>query len=114
VAIDRIVFGAGIQASDVTALRSGVDMVFKVGEGADQVTVKNWFPAPLTRTRSSVWSSPMDDVALRQLATRAFAATGTGHESLAWIDTWTSNPARYGNSSRCPMGKYGSKKRSRT
>ena len=92
---DRIVFGPGIKALDVTALRSGVDMVFKVGEGADQVTVKNWFAGPAEQNQiervefadGSMWL-------YGALAARVIATTGTGHDSLDWIDTWSSNPSQ--------------------
>ena len=40
---DVLKFGAGIAADDVTPVRSGLDLVFRLGNGTDQVTVKNWF-----------------------------------------------------------------------
>ena len=40
---DRLVFGAGIAASDITARRSGNDMVFSHGNGTDRITVRDWF-----------------------------------------------------------------------
>ena len=36
-------FGAGIAVADVTPTRLGVDLVLKLANGIDQVTVKNWF-----------------------------------------------------------------------
>jgi Ca2+-binding RTX toxin-like protein len=42
--IDTLRFGDGIVASDVSARRSGNDMVIVVaGQAGDQITVKNWF-----------------------------------------------------------------------
>jgi Ca2+-binding RTX toxin-like protein len=40
---DKIVFGAGIAASDISALRSGNHLVFRNTTNTDQVTVSNWF-----------------------------------------------------------------------
>ena len=40
---DRIVFGAGIAPTDITALRSGNNMVFSHSNGTDKITVKDWF-----------------------------------------------------------------------
>ena len=40
---DRLIFGPGIAANDIKALRSGNDMVFCHVNGTDKITVKNWF-----------------------------------------------------------------------
>jgi Ca2+-binding RTX toxin-like protein len=40
---DRIVFGAGIAPSDITVSRSGSNLVLRHANGADQITVANWF-----------------------------------------------------------------------
>jgi Ca2+-binding RTX toxin-like protein len=40
---DVLKFGAGISAGDVTPVRSGGDLVFKLANGTDQITFKNWF-----------------------------------------------------------------------
>jgi len=40
---DRLVFGAGISASDVNLVRTGNDLVFEYNNGADSVTVTNWY-----------------------------------------------------------------------
>jgi Ca2+-binding RTX toxin-like protein len=39
---DKLIFGAGINASDVNLVRSGNDLIFKVNE-SDQVAVAGWF-----------------------------------------------------------------------
>gem|GEM_PF-2404064 len=40
---DTLQFGEGIAAADLSVLRSGNDLVLAHANGADQVTVKNWF-----------------------------------------------------------------------
>jgi len=40
---DTLNFGADIAASDVSAVRSGSDLIFKLANSSDQITVKNWF-----------------------------------------------------------------------
>ncbi|MEN6082374.1 calcium-binding protein, partial [Chromobacterium piscinae] len=40
---DELVFGADIKESDIQAVRSGNDMVFRHVNGRDSVTVQNWF-----------------------------------------------------------------------
>ena len=40
---DTLTFGAGIAVADMTVARSGVDLLFMVAGGPDQITVKNWF-----------------------------------------------------------------------
>lgn len=40
---DVLKFGAGIAATDVTPVRFGEDLVFKLAGGTDQITFKNWF-----------------------------------------------------------------------
>ncbi|MNY84494.1 Bifunctional hemolysin/adenylate cyclase precursor [compost metagenome] len=40
---DTLSFGAGIAPADVTPVRSGLDLIFKLAGSTDQITVKNWF-----------------------------------------------------------------------
>ncbi|MBA5249267.1 MAG: type I secretion C-terminal target domain-containing protein, partial [Gammaproteobacteria bacterium] len=40
---DKIVFGAGISSSDITAANSGLDLVLSHSNGTDQITIKDWF-----------------------------------------------------------------------
>ena len=42
---DVLKFGTGIAAADVTTLRSGENLVFKLNGSTDQITVNNWFPS---------------------------------------------------------------------
>ena len=44
--IDRIEFGTGISPANVTATRSGDDLVLAITGGNDRITVKNWFVSP--------------------------------------------------------------------
>ncbi|QNH11395.1 RTX toxins+-binding protein [Xanthomonas sp. SI] len=41
-AVDKIVFGTGIAASDVRVLREGQDVVLSIGDGTDAVRLKKW------------------------------------------------------------------------
>jgi hypothetical protein len=43
VGTDKIVFGEGIASEDVLLLQSGSDLILKIGDGTDQITVKNHF-----------------------------------------------------------------------
>jgi Ca2+-binding RTX toxin-like protein len=47
--VDRLVFGAGITASDISISRSGNDLVLKHVNGQDQVTISRWFSSTDTR-----------------------------------------------------------------
>ncbi len=40
---DVLRFGEGIASADIQTLKSGTDLVFRHVNGADQITVKNWF-----------------------------------------------------------------------
>ncbi|WP_457278532.1 calcium-binding protein, partial [Polaromonas sp. P5_D5] len=40
---DTLVFGAGIAQQDVTVSRTGNDAVFTLNNGADSITIKDWF-----------------------------------------------------------------------
>lgn len=40
---DRIAFGSGIPAADVTAARIGSNLVLTVGTGGDQITINGWY-----------------------------------------------------------------------
>jgi Ca2+-binding RTX toxin-like protein len=40
---DRLRFGAGIAASDLTLIKTGNDLVVEVGSGGDQVKLQYWF-----------------------------------------------------------------------
>ncbi len=41
--VDKLIFGPGISAGDVTVVRTGSSMVFQITGSDDQVTVNNWF-----------------------------------------------------------------------
>jgi len=45
---DELRFGTGVAEADLTPIRSGLDVVFKHGNGVDQVTVKGWFDRDLS------------------------------------------------------------------
>ncbi|WP_304487920.1 calcium-binding protein, partial [Dyella sp. EPa41] len=47
-AVDVLAFGEGIQASDITAIKRGVDLVFVHRNGEDEITVKDWFTSTST------------------------------------------------------------------
>jgi len=40
---DTLVFGEGINASDLSFEKSGADLLIKVGSGEDSITIENWF-----------------------------------------------------------------------
>jgi Ca2+-binding RTX toxin-like protein len=42
-ATDRLVFGEGITAADVTVSRNGTDLVLQLASGTDRVSIANWF-----------------------------------------------------------------------
>ena len=84
---DVLKFGAGIAVGDVTPVRSGQDLVFKVGTGTDQITVKNWFAdgngiyqiEQITFADGTSWSKT-------QVNTRALEVFGTaGADSLTGV-----------------------------
>lgn len=53
---DRVVFGAGISASDISCSRLNNDLVLKVAGTADQLTITDWFLGPEHRVEEFVFS----------------------------------------------------------
>ncbi|WOB25660.1 beta strand repeat-containing protein [Xanthomonas dyei] len=52
-AVDRIVFGEGIVASEVRVLRQGLDVVLDLGTGTDSVRLKDWLTSSGTENDSA-------------------------------------------------------------
>ncbi|WP_457279434.1 calcium-binding protein [Polaromonas sp. P5_D5] len=77
---DTLIFGAGIDPANVTATRSGIDMVFKVTGSTDQITVQNWFYdtaggfqiEQIKFADGTIWSAP----ALTTAALEVFGTSG--------------------------------------
>ncbi|MGQ5265312.1 calcium-binding protein, partial [Xanthomonas arboricola] len=53
-AVDRVVFGEGIAASDVRVLRQGADVVLDLGNGTDSVRLKDWLSGGNENDASSI------------------------------------------------------------
>jgi Ca2+-binding RTX toxin-like protein len=84
---DVLKFGAGIAAADVAPVRVGEDLVFRLANGTDQVTVKNWFTnnqkmyqiEQVMFADGTVWTNS-------QINTRALEVFGTdGNDTMAGI-----------------------------
>ena len=58
---DTLRFGEGVAASDIQVQKVGVDLVFAHRNGADQVTVKNWFNTTAS-TATAVDSSRVERI----------------------------------------------------
>ncbi|MEO8024744.1 MAG: calcium-binding protein [Polaromonas sp.] len=87
---DVLTFGAGIAAADVTPVRSGLDLIFKVAGGTDQITVKNWFNdstryyqiEQIRFDDGTVWTNS-------QVNTRALEVFGTaGNDTLSGVSAF--------------------------
>ncbi len=87
---DVLKFGAGIVAADVTPLRVGEDLVFKLANGTDQVTVKNWFTSDqnvyqieqVKFADGTMWTNA-------QISTRALEVFGTaGNDTLVGVNAF--------------------------
>ncbi len=84
---DRLNFGDGIAASDVSVSRSGMDLLFKLNGGSDQLTVANWFGdgggfyqvEQVSFADGTTWSSA-------QISAWALEVTGTpGDDTLVGV-----------------------------
>jgi len=51
--IDTLVFGAGLNASDVQVLREGFDVVLRFSSGTDSVRLKDWLTSSLAENAAS-------------------------------------------------------------
>jgi Ca2+-binding RTX toxin-like protein len=80
-------FGQGIAPADVTVVRSGEDVIFKVGVNGDQVTFKKWFneshgyyqPQQIKLADGTIWTQS-------QLNAQLLDMSGTaGNDSLVGV-----------------------------
>ncbi len=76
--VDRVVFGSGIAASDITASRSGSNLVLKIADPAnpaatDQITIENWDNATYRIEQAQF----ADGTSLTMAQLTDFAGTGT-------------------------------------
>jgi Ca2+-binding RTX toxin-like protein len=78
---DKLVFGAGIEPNDISALRAGNDMVFGHSNGLDKVTVKDWFESTTKQIEivefagGTVWNAA-------DLTAAALIVTGTAGDDV--------------------------------
>jgi Ca2+-binding RTX toxin-like protein len=88
---DVLRFGAGISQSDLTAVRSGNDLVLKLANGTDQVTVKNWYTY-LTSTTNQIERVEFADgsfLTAAQLTTMGLVQNGTdGPDALTGLSAF--------------------------
>jgi Ca2+-binding RTX toxin-like protein len=102
---DRIQFGAGISAAQVSGTRVGDDLVLGIGAGDDSITVKRWFEGIFTRIEQisfadgTLWT-PAHFAALEDPAdpppavTIGVTLTGSGTlQGTAFDDTLSANGA---------------------
>ncbi|MGA0608934.1 calcium-binding protein [Caldimonas sp. KR1-144] len=91
---DRLVFGAGIDPSDITVTRSGNHLVFSHANGSDQVTVQSWFAKTdgeffieqVAFADGTVWdTSQIAALTLNAINGTANPDTLTGTASADWL-----------------------------
>ena len=81
----KLQFGAGISSADITAIRSGGNLVLKHNNGSDQVTFNGWFSDG--SSGKQVASIQFSDTAwtASQVTAGLLVTTGTsGADSLVW------------------------------
>ena len=91
--VDVLRFGAGISAADISASRSGLDLVLSHLNGTDKVTVRNWFNNSPATTNLQVervefadgtlWSAADLTAPLLAMTGTAVADTLTGVATMA-------------------------------
>ncbi|WP_319002999.1 calcium-binding protein [Quatrionicoccus australiensis] len=85
--LDTIRFGAGIAASDITIVRSGTSLVFKINNTSDQITVKSWFDGDYRKierveyANGTIWNA-----AYLQALVSAIPVMGTGGNDTLYGD----------------------------
>jgi len=106
---DTLKFGAGIAAGDVTPVRSGLDLVFKLANGSDQITVKNWF-TDSSRNMYQIEQVKFEDGTTwtnDQINTRALEVAGTaGDDVLTGVNAFTD--VLHGNAGKDTLNAVGS------
>ena len=88
---DVLKFGAGINPSDISVLRNGVNLELRHFNGADKVIVNNWFTSSDSRYHKLEWVEFADLTKwdYSQLNEMALSAKGTGaSESLYGIESF--------------------------
>jgi Ca2+-binding RTX toxin-like protein len=96
--VDKVVFGAGIMVNDVTAARSGNDLILKVNNpgnpaASDQITIENWDIGDAYRIEQVVFA---DGTVLTKDQVHAMALTVTGTDASDTINGWSENNIVYG------------------
>ena len=91
-ATDKVVFGTGISASDLTAFRTGDNLVVKINDPvtADQITIENWFTSGAYRIESFVFAdgSSLTDGQMTQMVTVTYGTAGADTLN-SWLDGGT-------------------------
>lgn len=81
---DKLAFGAGISAADVTVRRSAYDAIFGIA-GGGSVTVRNWYHGQYSRIEQvtfadgTVWTSADVDARTQGISGWGTQVTGTGY-----------------------------------
>ncbi|UQQ09977.1 hypothetical protein KP021_17825 [Xanthomonas arboricola pv. corylina] len=96
-AVDRVVFGEGIAASDVRVLRQGADVVLDLGNGTDSVRLKDWLSGGNENDASSIEQLVFADGTIWTPATlRAMGLTMLGTDGADTIGGWNGNDVLLG------------------
>ncbi|CAE6830517.1 Bifunctional hemolysin/adenylate cyclase [Xanthomonas arboricola pv. corylina] len=91
-AVDRVVFGEGIAASDVRVLRQGADVVLDLGNGTDSVRLKDWLSGGNENDASSIEQFVFADGTIWTPATlRAMGLTTLGTDAADTLTGWNGN-----------------------
>ncbi|MBB4595389.1 calcium-binding protein, partial [Xanthomonas arboricola] len=91
-AVDRIVFGEGIAASDVRVLRQGSDVVLDLGNGTDSVRLKDWLSGGNESDSANIEQLVFADGTIWTPATlRAMGLTTLGTDAADTLTGWNGN-----------------------
>ncbi|WP_190274105.1 beta strand repeat-containing protein [Gallionella capsiferriformans] len=90
---DTVQFGAGISASDISASRSGNNLLIKINDplnpaGGDQITVENWWSSDAYRIETFTFS---DGTSLSKAQIHTMAQTLNGTSGADVIAGWDEN-----------------------
>jgi len=85
---DTLTFGTGIQPADVTASRTGLNLVLTVGPGStDQVVVTGWFNGPINQIEEFRFSDSATIISADSLTANLLTLVGTaGNETVSGSD----------------------------
>ncbi|WP_438799911.1 calcium-binding protein, partial [Xanthomonas hortorum] len=91
-AVDKVVFGEGIAASDVRVLRQGLDVVLDLGNGTDSVRLKDWLSGASENDSAGIEQLVFADGTIWTPETlRAMGLTTLGTDAADTLTGWNGN-----------------------